>query len=197
MASDVNFKKLGIVLLEAIPSDLPDALVERWLNHPDTLSKVLHQALEKFPEVVPPRYFVYVNYDLPLEVVIKRGTYDYVDPNITAGNFPSDKSGQRRLTVYLINFDHSISSKNVLVELDRQGLCPITLRVLLALSLKYSHGFGEYPVAALGSIRTSSFLSYSRKCVPCLEKNGLARYLLNHPVDGGWDKDWYFAATRK
>lgn len=196
MASVVNFQKLGVALLEAIP-DLPDALVERWLNHPDTLSKVLHQALEKFPEVVPPRYFVYVNYDLPLEVVIRRGKYDYVDHNITAGNFPSDKSGQKRFTIYLVNFDRSISSKNVLVELDRQELCPITLRELLALSLNYPHGLGEYPVAALGSIWTSTFDSYSRKYVPCLGKRGWARYLINNPVEGGWDKDWYFAARSK
>lgn len=69
-----------------------------------------------------------------LSEVIKVGKYDWVHDNIIRKNFPMpDGCTEGRTEVSLFHFGHSVSSEEVITEMDREGYCPATLPELLAL----------------------------------------------------------------
>lgn len=98
-----------------------------------------------------PSYMVPVNYDQAVENLVKNGKYDDVHRDITSKHFPSNEKGQVEVPIYLVNFNHEISSEGALRELDRQDLRPATLKELLALGSQNLNLQGKNWIAALGS----------------------------------------------
>ena len=126
-----------------------------------------------------------------LEQLIKSLNFYYVNSNIE-NSFEYEKS---RGEVELINFNKNISSEEVLIELDKQGLIPANLTELLEFAKnKPKEAFNsDYLVAALGSVADVG----GRRQVPYLDGWGGERGLRLGWFDGDWDGDCRFAAVRK
>lgn len=172
---------------KAIASDLPGLST----SEADTLIGLLRQGQ---PQPQFPSYPVNVDYSASVEQLIKNGKYDWFNDDITGRNFPSSEKGTAQVVVYLVNFDHDISSEDAVKELDRQGLRPATLKELLALGSTYPDLQRKDLIVALGSTWRGSD---GRVSVPCLGGVGSRRGLRLTWWGGVWGSGWRFAAVRK
>ena len=159
----------------------------------NTLAKDI-VALIRGPQPAFPSYAVHVDYGQTVEQFIRDGRYDWVNSDITSRNFPSSERGNAQIGVFLLNFDHNISSEDAIREMGAQGLRPATLKELLGLGATYPNLQRENPIVALGS--TWRYPD-GRVGVPDLFRVGSSRNLHLIWFEGGWDPDWRFAAARK
>src|SRR6266852_8848440 len=108
---------------------------------------------------------VTVNYHHKLQEMIHAGKYDWVNPNITAKNFPIARKGTTQLAIELVHFRRPMKTPEILQELDAKSLRPTDLPELLALGATYADISWQFPVVALGSVW--QFFS-GRRYVPAL-----------------------------
>jgi hypothetical protein len=111
-----------------------------------------HKNQEKTGQTTKDGFPVVVNYNRTIEQLVKAGKYDWSNPDITSKNFPSNKKGNAQVSIQLVHFDRTMTSDEVLKELDKQGLRPATLPELLAFGAKYPDKQREFPIVALGSV---------------------------------------------
>lgn len=97
-------------------------------------------------------YEVFVDYGQTLQQMIAHGRYDYVDSDISASNFPTQGSGQKKVVVEIVNFGRDMSSEEVLKEFEARGLRAATLPELLAFGATYPEKQREFSTIALGSV---------------------------------------------
>lgn len=140
-------------------------------------------------------YLLTVDYGMKVEEAVNRGHYDYVNSSITSQNFSTKQKGKVELVVELIHFDHSISSAEVLKELDRMGYRAADLHELLALGENYPDVQREFPVVALGSVRRSPH--GDGRVVPYLWRHAAYRYAYLAWCGPDWLRTLRFAACRK
>lgn len=137
---------------------------------------------------------LFVDYDLLVEDAIKLGCYDWVNSNITAKNFSTQRTEKADVKVELVHFNRVLLTKDVLEELDRMGYRPAELHELLAFGEKYPDIQKKFPIVALGSVW--QYQSGGRG-VPCLYWGGSGRFLGLGWVEGDWYAIYRFAAVRK
>ena len=140
------------------------------------------------------QYLVTVNYDLSVKDAIAAGKYDWKNDDITTKNFPSKCTGVADMEIILVKFDDTMSSEDVIRELDKKGLRPAALPELLAFGEKYTDVQREFPVIALGSVRQHSD---GNRLVPSLFKVASQLCLGLVWFGGKWDSLYRFAAVRK
>ena len=98
-------------------------------------------------------YPVVVDYNCSLDEMIKAGNYGYVNPRITASNFPIQGEGKREVEVVLFSFNRRIiRSEEIIIEVKKRGYRPARIEELLALSEKYPDLQQRFPIVALGSV---------------------------------------------
>jgi hypothetical protein len=194
MATDVS----------AIFQSLIEKVKKRGHSEDDILRVAADQGdklLEKFADVMAeaarkPRelYPIHVNYDLSVEKAIEAGDYQAVNDSITSASFPSVGHGQAELEINLVNFDHRMTSEDVLRELDKENLRAANLSELLAFGAAYPDIQRSFSVVGLGSVWQDR---KRYRNVPCLYTASEGRYLDLH----WWDDSWYshsrFAAVRR
>jgi hypothetical protein len=134
-----------------------------------------------------------VNYDQTIEELIKKGKYDWVNSDITENNFPDYIGGQIKLEAELVKFDKYMESDDILMELDKQGLRPATLKELLSFGIQYPDEKKEEPIVALGSVVDLS----GYRLVPVLFRWHGERGLGLRFWGGGWHGRCRFLAFRK
>lgn len=94
---------------------------------------------------------VHVNYDRPLPERIREAGFDYVDPYITAKNFPTRREGKAEVGVVIVPMHHVMTTEEV-TELHRSlGLRPADIHMLLALGTAFPNLQRSYPIVAFGS----------------------------------------------
>jgi hypothetical protein len=93
-------------------------------------------------------YPVGVNYGLPVRAMVKGGKYDWASSDINSRHFPPTGKGKSRVRIRLVHSDRNMESDEVLRELDRQNLRPVTLPELLALGAKYPDLQRQFPIVA-------------------------------------------------
>ncbi len=92
-------KKLVDIVLQSMPSDIPNNIVELWKNNPLRLSSKLRDALYEYGNTV---YFpVNVDYDKTIEELISIGHFTHVNKSFTSENFASTEKGKKQITIYL------------------------------------------------------------------------------------------------
>jgi hypothetical protein len=92
-------KKLVDIVLQSLPNDIPNNIVELWKNNPLRLSSVLRDTLYEYGNTV---YFpVNVDYDKTIEELISVGHFSHVNKSFTSENFASTESGKKQITIYL------------------------------------------------------------------------------------------------
>lgn len=146
------------------------------------------------PQPDCPSYSITVDYSQTVEQLVRIGRYDWADDGINSPNFPSREKGQAQIDISLLNFDHSISSEDVIKAMGAQGLRPATLKELLALGTAFPDLQRQNPIVALGSTRR---YPYGYVYVPYLGRNDGYRRLDLRWFGGGWLPNWRFAAVRK
>ena len=126
--------------------------------------------------------------------MIATGKYDWVHSDITHEHFSITGKGAVELELKLIHLEKSMSTDNVLKELDRRGYRLATLPELLAFGAKFPEKQREFPIVALGSVWT---ISGGDRYVSCLYEGGSGRGLNLDWCDDGWDGFCRFLAVRK
>lgn len=114
--------------------------------------------------VYPP---VTVDYSRNLGEMIAAGKYSTVSTIIDSAHFPlpTEVKGKRDVIPKVVYFGEEMMADDVLNELDRLGLQPAKIEVLLAFGEKYAEEYTEYPLVALGSL---GFYPYGGGSVPVI-----------------------------
>jgi hypothetical protein len=94
-----------------------------------------------------------IDYTKSLAELVAAGGYDYANPNITEENFPVG-SGEAEVASVLVHLDRLATSEEVLDELERKGIRAATMVELLAFGAKHPDKQRQFPIIALGSVRT-------------------------------------------
>ncbi|MBI4993860.1 hypothetical protein HZC33_02815 [Candidatus Wolfebacteria bacterium] len=135
-----------------------------------------------------------VNYNRSIEDSIKVGKYDSVNSDIASEHFQSNETGEKKVAIELFHFNKEMDTNEALVELDKQGYRPITLKELLALGEEHPNLQREFPIVALGSVWQSP--RGGRGCT-FLGRYDLDRRLFLGWIVGRWDCLYRFGAVRK
>lgn len=139
-------------------------------------------------------YKIVVDYSMSLANMILAGDYGYVNPNITAENFPVQGEGAIELDGVLVHFNRDIESDDAVKEMDQMGLRPATMAELLAFGAKFPEIQREFPIVGLGhswmgprGFRSVGYLDfwYGGRRV-CLDRWA-----------GAWDAFYRFLGVRK
>ncbi len=142
-----------------------------------------------------PEFSVLVDYRLTLDQMIEAGRYDWKNSGITS-NFPVNcrRDESADVTMFLVKYDRSMESDDIIKDLDVRNLRAAELPELLALGAQNPDIQREFPIVALGSV----WVNYrGHRSVPVLSRKGDARYLdLNNWVSG-WHSRARFLAARK
>ncbi|OGN09908.1 MAG: hypothetical protein A3C64_00915 [Candidatus Yanofskybacteria bacterium RIFCSPHIGHO2_02_FULL_41_12] len=160
----------------------------------EKIAALIVQSGKPIEQLVENCYKVLVDYGQTLQRMIANGKYDYVNSDITSGNFPTTGNGKQEVVVELVHFGRDMASDAVLKEFEARGLCAATLPELLAFGTTHPEKQREFPIVALGS--AWQFRDGDRG-VPYLYGVGLRRGLDLYWDDDGWDDDCRFAAVRK
>jgi hypothetical protein len=128
-------------------------------------------------------YSLNVNFDLPVEEMVKRGSYRYVESGtastaFTAANYPPPQTGAVNLQMHLMPFQ-GISIKEALNKLDSTKHRPAALHELLALGEQYPDLQRRFSILAPGT-RIEPHPGYIS--IPRLAVGGLGRLLDVQPI---------------
>jgi hypothetical protein len=192
--------ELAAAVTRALPRDISSDRAQHLITSGEELGALLRQALlasGSQPAALPlgiTKYDVEVDYGLTVAKAVKAGRYDYVNPNITAQNFPAKRSDKAATTVELVHFDKYMPSDEAKAELDGMGLRPAELHELLVLGTTHPKLQRKFPIIALGSVWQGPDGSRS---VTFLDGYGSERYLYLSQVDSDWFEHCRFAAVRK
>lgn len=97
-----------------------------------------------------------IDYKQSVDTLIKKGNYVGVDPYIGSTVFvknevtPKDTVIQQ--TAILLNFNQTMTSKNVIDSMKIRGLRPATAQELYSLGMQYPELQREFDIIALGSV---------------------------------------------
>ena len=198
-ASTAQMLELAAAVTRALPRDIGSDRAQHLIENGGEELKAILASLRTGNQSATPsfniaNYDVQVDYDLTVAKAVKAGKYDWSNSDITAEHFPTKRSGKATVTLELVHFDKTMSSDNVLAELDAQGLRPAELRELLALGAAYPELQREFPIIELESVWQNPD---GDRNVAYLFRNGSKRSLDLHWFDIGWDENCRFAAVRK
>jgi hypothetical protein len=126
--------------------------------------------------------------------MIAAGRHDFINPNITADNFPIVGTGIVDTDLVLVHFDRKIGSDEVVTELAKLGLKPGGIEHACAFGAKYPEVQRKYPIVFLGSVWGSPGRD---RCVPYLSGCGRGRGLRLLGWRGEWSHRFRFAGVRK
>jgi hypothetical protein len=138
---------------------------------------------------------VEVDFSRSVQASVRAGKYNWADPDVSARNFPSRRSGKVSVPLLLIEFDRkteSMESGDVVIFFRERNLRPAGLPELLALGERHPHIQKKVSIAALGSEwRTPD----GERMVPYLWGDSVRRDLYLTSWCGGWGPFCRFAAV--
>ena len=188
----VNISQLQEVLL---------AIEEGKISIKDILN-LINKYDEKKDELKPKEFDpnninLIIDYSRNLKQMIKAGKYAWANKEITEEHFPllTRVRGKKiQISAKLFYFNRSISSSDVISEMEKEGYRPATLAELLALGEEYPAIQTEFPVVALGFIW--SFNNSGRR-VTVLRFGGSRRGVHLYWFNINWNDTFRFLAIRK
>lgn len=129
-----------------------------------------------------------------LAQLIAFGGYDWVHPDVVT-NFVVELVGELTLReVHLLHYNKSMTSQQVLDDMERQGLRPATFLELLWIGILHPELQRIFPIVALGTVVALG----SDRRVAFLGRHDRERYLYLSWFDGyDWNEVDRFAAVRK
>jgi hypothetical protein len=136
---------------------------------------------------------VEVDYRKSLSDMIAAGNYDWVNPNITLGNFPVEGTGKKAFHTKLFQFDRYISSDDAVAAMKKENFTPANHVHGLAFGAAFPDEQRKYPIACLGS----SALVDGVRGVACLDRYGNEGRLFLGDWDGGCGNRWRFPGVQE
>lgn len=104
-------KKLVDIVLQSLPSDIPQNIVEHWENNLRSLRSTLRNLLYEYPGAV---YFpLEVDYDKSIEVLVANGHYVSVHSDVTSSNFHSNETGKKQIIIHLVGRNRRLENDEV------------------------------------------------------------------------------------
>ena len=129
------------------------------------------------------------------EELVAAGTYDYAHSCLSSENFPARHWGGRRVReILLLEFDHDVTSEEVLTEAVRLGLEQPMYEDALYFGIEYPEVQRERPVVFLHDPWVGFF---GRRDVLCLWSNAGRRELGLEGFDDPWSRNYRFAFVRR
>lgn len=125
-----------------------------------------------------------------LKYLISKNKLAWVDSDITEANFPVQPQDKDKVEYKLYSFDRNISSEDAIIEMQKEGYEPTTLRQLLS----WKDWNGEDWAVALGSVWRDG---YGLRGVPVLGCDVAKRGLYLGWFEGDWGDVSRFLAVRK
>jgi len=146
-------------------------------------------------------YPIIVDYSMTLAEMIEAGKYDnWTNFTIDPDFLPIKDTGRVELNIELVKYDEPMNSNDIIKDLDRRGLRPVTVSELLAFGTQHPDVQREFPIIALGSSwrRCGGFI-FNTWFVQSLDadKKDNGRELSLEPWKGTWKTFCRFAAVRK
>lgn len=139
-------------------------------------------------------FSVTVNYNQTVEDMVKAGEYDWKNQDINSRNFPIIRRGTSEFEIHLVHFGKTMSSEDVLRELDKMGLRSAEFPELLRLGATHPDLQRQFLIVALGSVFRGP---YGYRYVPVLWTSSGRRELDLGWFRSAWGGGYRFAAVRK
>ena len=127
-----------------------------------------------------------------MQELIDAGNYDYVDPMLIKA-FPNIEAGPSNLEVAFVRFNKDINGEEVIAELDKLGLRPVTASKLCAIGATFPELQQKQTLISLGS-KTSVGDGLMVLYLLEFDAERVADLI---PWDGDWRSDSCFPAVRK
>ena len=134
-----------------------------------------------------------VNHNRTIESLVKVGKYDWSHIDISSELFPTKRKGISNITIELIHFSSRKSTKQVLQEINKNGLRPANIKEILTFGATYPKEQIKCPIVAIGSMWVGSCGGHF---VPCLRAGSKGRYVDLYWFGGIWDTYYRFAVVR-
>jgi len=123
--------------------------------------------------------------------MVAAGNYAYAHSCVSSENFPARRFGREQLRgIVLLEFDHDVTSGDVMTEATRLGLEPPTYEDALSFGIAYPAVQLERPVVFLHAPWVGFF---GRRDVLCLWSNAGRRELGLEGFDDLWNRSHRFA----
>jgi len=139
-------------------------------------------------------FLVSIDYGKSIEEMVSSGRYDWANDAINSRNFQIVGSGTAQVVPELVYLNKVVTSEEVLVHMEANGLRPATLAELLAFGATYPEIQRQYPVVCLGSLWVDRC---GYRHVPDLYGGGSERELSLRWYGCGWLESCRFLAVRK
>ncbi len=197
IVSQISVDQRHELLAKLEAAGLTGQLAQKVIESRDNALAKEIVALIHGTQSVFPGYTVSVDYDCPIEQLVKDGKYYWSHYDITTHYFPSTEKGEAQIKIYLMNFGRQISSEDAIREMATQGLRPATLKELLVLGATQPELQCSNPIVALGSTWRDP-TDQDVQDVPYLDGRDSSRRILSlFLFESDWNLDWRFAAVRK
>lgn len=198
--------ELTASVIRAMPKEMPPDVAQEWINNPIALKTALQKNLIPPPQpeevsvaemskkfVLPVVFSLVVDYDAPLEVLIKRGKHDSRDDvdsfNIFRGG---SKKGKIETHVSLVHFGEIMKFRDAENKLMKMGYRSANLRELLTFSYTYPDIQRQFPIR---SLEMSNDNSISIQRVPVIWGSGIWRNLHMNDCNALWGEYCRFLAV--
>ncbi len=103
----------------------------------------------------------------------------------------------RELEFVYVHMDRSVSTEEVLAEMDKRKLRPAILEELVAFAMAYPEEQRKYPIIGLGTYCIVGAYNRRFRAVPHLNENRDGRYLELNRDDYAWLDHYRFLAVRE
>lgn len=193
-----QYNEVLVAITRALPNALAGTDPKRVISavqNGEAFERVLSEMLRLFLNSISivNSHLIVVDYDMSIEETIKLGKYGEIGPHLTSQNFPTERKGKAEIKMELIQFNRSISTEEVLKELDQMGYRPTELKELSALGAMCPD---LQKVIALGSVLF--FPTDGSHHAPAFTFNKDGKRSLNiYWLGNNWSKSWRFAAVHK
>ncbi|MDP2629250.1 MAG: hypothetical protein Q8P45_00895 [Candidatus Harrisonbacteria bacterium] len=151
---------------------------------------------DKVPTVRPIGIAFSLDYDQPLEALVKQGNYDYTNPDLSSANFLPPHKGKVMLQGgQLVHFGQGVSTAQAERELDQRGLRPADIYELATFGMHLPKTQLEHPIVALGQ----RWRGGGVECVGYLSRDWRSgcRYFDLRIVEDDWHGDCRFLSFPK
>lgn len=184
------YKKLDSQMKEIMAQYRRGALNDRHIQ-------ALIEHRNPFPkkEVDGDVFPVTVNYDLSVESLVAHGKYDLKNDSINSKNFQTERKGTQTITLEPVHLNQTLTSEEVLKELEKRGLRPAELHELLSFGIQYPNEQRNYPIMALASVWRDWWRGSQH--VAFLNGSGDKRGLYLGWLGGRWYEGCRFLAVRE
>lgn len=185
------------VVATCMPKNLNGETMQGWIEKPKALQKFLGGLLptkEAISHLITHSFTVSADEAKTVEELTVEGKYGWSNSNITSKNFPRPESGTKtEKDVVLFHFGKTMTSEQVISEMEQEGYRPVTIHELLALGITEPNLQREFPILALGSV---CVLGGDRHVAFLCEDAG-DRYLCLFWFGVDWSDYCRFGAVRK